>query len=84
MITKPLISVKELSAWIGLKPKTIYDWVETQRLPYRKLGSRVLFCPLEIQKWLNALQKGPKIVEKISRETAFSSERGSIYDKRRG
>lgn len=84
MITKPLISVKELSALIGIKPKTIYDWVETERLPHRKLGSRVLFCPQEIEKWLNSLQKGPKIVENTVRETAFSNERGAIYDNRRG
>jgi predicted DNA-binding transcriptional regulator AlpA len=70
-----LISVKELSIWIGLKPKTIYSWLETEKIPYRKLGSRVLFCPIEIQIWLDTLQKGPKLVEPISRETASEMKR---------
>jgi len=71
----PLLSVTELSTWLNLKPKTIYDWVETERIPYRKLGSRVLFCPLEVQLWLNTLQKGPRVVEKDDWETPSATKR---------
>jgi excisionase family DNA binding protein len=71
----PLLTVKELSQWINLKPKTIYDWVETDRIPYRKLGSRVLFCLDEIEQWLNTLQKGPKLVQKDAWETPSATKR---------
>ena len=70
-----LLSVKELSAWISIKPKTIYDWVGTERIPYRKMGSRVLFCPKEIQIWLDSLQKGPNLVQTLTRETASEMKR---------
>jgi len=73
-IQEPLIQVKDLSHWIGWKPKTIYDWAETERIPHYKLGSRLMFSPTEIRAWLNSLHKGPKVGQNSVRETASENE----------
>jgi excisionase family DNA binding protein len=74
-VRQRFLSVKEMSEWLGIKSKTIYDWVQTQRIPHRKLGSRVLFCPEEVQQWLDTLQRGPSLRHKVPRETASATKR---------
>jgi excisionase family DNA binding protein len=70
-----MLSVKELSVWIGIKEKTIYSWLGSGRLPHRKLGSRVLFCPKEIEVWLATLQRGPKSVKPLPWEADSATKR---------
>lgn len=70
-----LLSVKHLSILISVKVKTIYDWVATDRIPHYKIGSRVLFCPNQINSWLKTLQRGPMVGENQCRETDSEKER---------
>jgi excisionase family DNA binding protein len=74
-VQTPLLSVKELSEWIGIKPKTIYDWANSERIPNKKIGSRVLFSPDEVQSWLDTLQRGTKLRQKDEMETTSETKR---------
>jgi excisionase family DNA binding protein len=48
-----LMDVKTLSSLLSVKPKTIYDWVHKDYIPYIKLGRRLVrFDADEIRKWL--------------------------------
>lgn len=48
-----LIDIKALSELLSVKPKTIYDWVHRNEIPYYKIGHLVRFEYKEIQDWLN-------------------------------
>ncbi|MGB3479914.1 MAG: helix-turn-helix domain-containing protein [bacterium] len=48
-----LINIKTLSELLSVRPKTIYDWVHRNEIPYYKIGHLVRFEYKEIQDWLN-------------------------------
>ena len=50
---KKYLNVKELSRLTGLKQSTIYQWVSQRKIPYIKLGKKVLFDPDKINKWID-------------------------------
>src|SRR5213080_5118032 len=37
------LSVEEAAEFLRLKPTTLYSWVSNDKIPYSKVGSRVLF-----------------------------------------
>ena len=47
-----LVSVRELAETLGVKPTTIYQWVNQRKIPYVKLGKRILFKPKDINRWI--------------------------------
>ena len=49
-----LLSVNQLSDILGLKKITIYEWVRDSKIPFVKLGKRVLFRPKDIEGFINA------------------------------
>lgn len=48
----PLWRVEEAAEYLGIRPKTLYEWVRTGRVPYRKLGFNVRFDPDELRSWV--------------------------------
>ena len=53
-----LWNIDELSSYLNLKRQTIYSMVSGKRIPYVKLGGRLLFNPKEISRWVS--QKSEK------------------------
>lgn len=47
-----LLSIKEASDFLGLRVPTIYKYVCSKKIPYVKLGSRVLFDPEKLINWI--------------------------------
>ena len=45
------LKVDEVANLIRCKKRTIYDMVEHERIPYRKVGGRLLFDADEIIEW---------------------------------
>ncbi len=41
--TSELLSVEEAAAFLNLKSSTIREWVYVRRIPFVKLGARVMF-----------------------------------------
>jgi len=49
-----MLTVKELSAWLNIKPSTLYLWVSENKIPCRRIHGLVRFDPEAIQTWLNS------------------------------
>ena len=47
-----LLTIKELSKQLQIKPSTLYAWVAQQKIPYRKIHGLVRFDPTEIDRWI--------------------------------
>jgi excisionase family DNA binding protein len=54
-----LLSVKELSDWLGIPVMTLYTWAATGKIPHYKIEKRVLFGKTDILKWLERHQRFP-------------------------
>jgi len=48
-----MLTVKELSTWLNIKPSTLYLWVSQNKIPCRRIHGLVRFEPEAIQAWLN-------------------------------
>ena len=48
----PLLTVTEVAAWLRVKESTIRKMVCFNRIPYLKIGTRVLFRRSDIENWL--------------------------------
>jgi len=46
-----LLGLNEIAEYLGVKPSTIYAWVNQKRLPYYKIGSLVKFDLHDIEAW---------------------------------
>ena len=53
MVAK-LLNVCEVADLLGVSRCTVYSWVARGRIPCVKLGTRTMFVPEEIQRWVNA------------------------------
>jgi excisionase family DNA binding protein len=47
-----LLDIRQASATLGLKPSTLYKMVCQRRLPFTKLGTRLLFSPERLAEWV--------------------------------
>jgi excisionase family DNA binding protein len=52
-----LLSVPELSAYLGIKPKTLYAKIEAGEIPHYRIGRLVRFRLDEINEWLESCRK---------------------------
>ena len=54
-----LLCLNEIAQYLGVKPSTIYSWVNQKRLPYIKIGRLVKFDLRDIDAWI----QGRKVKE---------------------
>ena len=54
-----LLTVKELSARLNIKPSTLYLWAKQGKIPYRKIHGLIRFDWDEIQPWLDSFATKP-------------------------
>lgn len=52
MLSRKLLTVKEVSGYTGLAPDTIYTMVSQRKIPHVKLGRLVKFDLELLDKWL--------------------------------
>ena len=50
--------VEQAAEYLGIRPKTLYEWVRQGRVPYRKIGFNVRFDPAELEEWTANQSKG--------------------------
>lgn len=55
---KKLLNIDDICEITRLSKPTIYLYVLEKRIPFIKLGSRTLFDPDDIEKWLNNKKQG--------------------------
>jgi len=46
------LSVAEIAAHLGVKPDTIYKWIERKQLPAHKVGRLWKFMATEVDAWV--------------------------------
>jgi excisionase family DNA binding protein len=49
-----LLTVKELSAWLNIKPSTLYLWAAQGKIPRRKIHGLIRFERDAILRWLDS------------------------------
>ncbi len=52
MLSRKLLTVKEVSGYTGLAPDTIYTMVSQRRIPYVKVGRLVKFDQAMLDAWI--------------------------------
>lgn len=57
---KRLLTIKELSVYLGVKPHTLYTWVSQRRIPFVKCGRLTKFDLRSIDDWIskNSIKDG--------------------------
>lgn len=58
-VTTSLWNVRQASEITGLSVSTLYAWVNRRRIPYVKIGGRVLFDPADIREWIDGSKVQP-------------------------
>ena len=51
--------IRQLSAYLNVKPSTLYAWVAQGKIPCRKIHRLVRFDPNEIDRWLASFVTPP-------------------------
>ena len=51
-----LMDIKEVSAWLNLKPSTLYLWVSQGKIPALKIHGVIRFERDVIEQWIQAFQ----------------------------
>ena len=50
--------IKKLSAYLNIKPSTLYAWVAQGRIPHVKILGLIRFNPEEIEAWVASFKAG--------------------------
>lgn len=50
--------VEQAAEYLGIRPKTLYEWVRLGRVPHRKIGFNVRFDPEELESWAAEQSRG--------------------------
>ena len=69
--------VEEAADYLGIRPKTLYEWVRSGRVPHRKIGFNVRFEPGELEAWAASQAQGPQR-RKRSKARKASVEDGDV------
>lgn len=69
-----IITIKELSEIINVKPKTIYQWAESGQIPCLKINRLVRFDMERISDWLKAREMGYN----LNAQTADRPRKGGL------
>jgi excisionase family DNA binding protein len=64
--------VDEAADFLGIRPKTLYEWVRQGRVPYRKIGFNVRFDPAELESWVGSQSRGPEPDDEATTRSAGS------------
>jgi len=54
-----IVTVNELSVFLKVKPKTLYQWAESKQIPYLKLNGALRFDLNDILEWIASCKTTP-------------------------
>jgi excisionase family DNA binding protein len=52
-----LLTIKDLSAWLNIKPSTLYLWAAQGKIPCQKIHGLIRFDREQVQRWLESFQQ---------------------------
>lgn len=67
-----LLTIKDLSTWLNIKPSTLYLWAAQGKIPYHRIHSLIRFEKHVIEQWLASFPRssGPPVhVRRIAADT---------------
>jgi len=64
------LTVKDLSAWLNMKPSTLYLWAAQGKIPYRKIHGLIRFEREAITRWLDSFPAGNR--EPLPKKSPFA------------
>ena len=68
-----MLTVKELSVWLKIKPSTLYLWATQGKIPCRRIHSLIRFEQEAIQQWLESFPELHRIpLPKLRKNSAAS------------
>lgn len=53
------MSIEEVAQKLGIKKMTLHNWVSMRKIPYTKIGRKVIFDPDSIDAWLKKKEIKP-------------------------
>jgi excisionase family DNA binding protein len=56
-----LLTIKDLSSWLNIKPSTLYLWAAQGKIPCQKIHGLIRFDPEQIHRWLESFQDKPPV-----------------------
>lgn len=77
------LTVRQLSEYLNIKPKTIYSLVSRRTIPHYKIGKLVKFKQDEVDNWMNTKRVIPVDIDKVARSIYTSLVKGSRATSRR-
>jgi excisionase family DNA binding protein len=87
-----LLTVKDLSEQLRIKPGTLYCWAAQGKIPCRKIHGLVRFDSLEIDRWLSAFSPLPSVPAPVGQrkpdhsdvDRLIASAKREVYTSRHG
>jgi excisionase family DNA binding protein len=86
-----MLTVKELSAWLNIKPSTLYLWASQNKIPCRRIHGLLRFESEDIRKWLNAFEsatasRSPALKHHDTRDLdqLIEAAKSEVYTPRHG
>ena len=67
MQTDRWFSVEEIATHLGIKPETVYVWIETKQMPAHKVGRLWKFQREEVDNWVRSGKAAPSTTEKSNK-----------------
>lgn len=74
-VTEGLLTARQLAAHLGVKPGTVLDWWEDDKIPGYRFGRAVRF---DLDEILALGRKGPDAERHVSSEPSAPSQGGSL------
>ncbi len=87
-----LLNVKDVSAWLQVKPATVYGWVAEGKIPALKIHGVIRFQREQIEAWLAECQlEPPTPTRPVDRrrqsddvDTLIARAKAEVYDSSHG
>ncbi len=88
----PYWDIRQLSAYLNVKPSTLYAWAAQGKIPCYKIHGLIRFRRDEIEQWLESFRKqGPKLLPKprnrstpLDIDRLIASAKREVHTGRRG
>jgi len=56
-----LLTIKDVSAWLNIKPSTLYLWAAQGKIPCQKIHGLIRFDKQKIEGWLDSFHRGTAV-----------------------
>jgi len=71
-----LLTIKDLSRWLNIKPSTLYLWAAQGRIPSQKIHGLVRFERVKVTEWLESFERHlPQSIPRASRVSHHDLDR---------